>query len=364
MSVKRSPTQTELDYPASKRTVASRDEPEQNPPDLTNDDYTVGWICALAIELAASQAMLDEIHPDLPLEPGDSNIYTLGRMGQHNIAMVCLPEGTTGTNAAATAANDLLRSYRKVRFGLMVGVGGGAPSLPNDDPFKDVRLGDVVVSTPQGSHGGVIQYDFGKTVAQGNFIQTGSLNKPPSVLLAGVAKLKANYMRGSQKLGSYMTTMLEMYPSMETGFVYPGKDCDQLFEADYSHVDMRSKCDKCDQTRTLERESRMTDGAAIHYGLIGSANQVMRHGSTREKLRRQHEVLCFEMEAAGLMENFPCIVIRGICDYSDSHKNKRWQGYAAVTAAGYAKELLSYIPSDTVKSTTDAAKIMNMGPSN
>ena len=81
--------------------------------------------------------MLDEIHPDLPLEPGDNNIYTLGRMGQHNIAIVCLPEGKTGTSVAATAANDLLRSFHKIRFGLMVGVGGGAPSLPDDDDDDD-----------------------------------------------------------------------------------------------------------------------------------------------------------------------------------------------------------------------------------
>ena len=45
-------------------------------------------------------------------------------------------------------------------------------------------------------------------------------------------------------------------------------------------------------------------------------------------------------EAAGLMIDFPCLVIRGICDYADSYKNKDWQEYAAAVAAGYAKELL------------------------
>ena len=59
-------------------------------------------------------------------------------------------------------------------------------------------------------------------------------------------------------------------------------------------------------------------------------------------------MLCFEMEAAGLMNNFPCLVVRGICDYADSHKNKQWQPYAAATAAAYAKELLSVIPSAEV----------------
>jgi nucleoside phosphorylase len=66
----------------------------------------------------------------------------------------------------------------------------------------------------------------------------------------------------------------------------------------------------------------------------------MKHGATRDKLSRQDNILCFEMEAAGMMDHFPCLVVRGICDYCDSHKNKQWQPYAAATAAAYAKELL------------------------
>jgi len=65
---------------------------------------------------------------------------------------------------------------------------------------------------------------------------------------------------------------------------------------------------------------------------------------TRDQLRKDLGVLCVEMEAAGLMDEFPCLVIRGICDYADSRKNKKWQPYAAATAAGYAKELLSILP--------------------
>lgn len=54
--------------------------------------------------------------------------------------------------------------------------------------------------------------------------------------------------------------------------------------------------------------------------------------------------MCFEMEAAGLMNDFPCLVIRGICDYADSHKNKTWQAYAAATAAACAKDILTIVP--------------------
>jgi hypothetical protein len=61
------------------------------------------------------------------------------------------------------------------------------------------------------------------------------------------------------------------------------------------------------------------------------------------------------MEAAGLMDNFPCLVIRGICDYSDTHKKKNWQPYAAATAAAYAKELLGVIAPVQVDKTPIAA---------
>jgi hypothetical protein len=98
----------------------------------------------------------------------------------------------------------------------------------------------------------------------------------------------------------------------------------------------------------MDREPRPLEDPFIHYGLIASGDQVMRHSATRERLRKELNVLCFEMEAAGLIDDFLCLVVRGICDYANSHKNKLWQGYAAATAAAYAKELLSVIPRNLV----------------
>ena len=340
----------------------------------TNNDYTVGWICALQTELAASQAMLDEEHPDLLQAENDTNTYTLGRIGQHNVVLACLPAGTTGISAAATAGRDLLRSFPKVRFGLMVGVGGGAPSDPSDDPRQDIRLGDVIVGHPEGNCGkgrvylfffitseltkrigGVVQYDFGKTIQDGKFIQTGFLNKPPTVLMTGVSKLQAFHLRKGSAIREHVNSMLELNPAMQQDFSRRNPEDDQLFQADYDHMDSGKGCKSCDEKRLVPRIPRTTNIPVIHYGLIGSGNQVMRHGVTREKLRQEKGILCFEMEAAGLMDNFPCLVIRGICDYSDTHKNKNWQPYAAATAAAYAKELLGFIPLVQVDNTPTAA---------
>ena len=336
---------------------------------FTNVDYTVGWICTLEAELAASQAMLDKEHRDLLQAENDTNTYSLGQIGGHNVVLACLPSGTTGIGAAATAARDLLRSFPGVRFGLMVGVGGGAPS---NDPRQDIRLGDVVVSTPKDNDGkeecifltkseltkvtgGVLQYDFGKTIKDGKFVQTGSLNKPPTVLMTGVSKLRAFHRRKGNTIREHVNNMLELNPAMQQDFSYQSPEDDQLFQANYDHMGSDKNCESCDEERLIQRKPRATNVSVVHYGLIGSANQVMRHGVTREKLRQEKGIICFEMEAAGLMDNFPSLVIRGVCDYSDTHTHKNWQPYAAATAAAYAKELLWVIAPVQVEKTPTAA---------
>jgi nucleoside phosphorylase len=304
---------------------------------LTRENYTVGWVCALPKELTAAMAMLDGLHPPLPQPPYDDNSYTLGSVGDHNVVIACLPNGQTGSSSAAIVVDQMRRSFRSVRFGLMVGIGGAVPSASHD-----IRLGDVVVSKPGTHNGGVVQYDFGKTEKGGRFIHTGSLRSPPKVLLSALSKMQAMQSFQGNQLTQYLS---EIKPSMQQrGFQYQGAESDQLFEAEYDHVGDNPTCEKCEVDKLVKRLDRDNSDPVIHYGTIASGNQVMKHGKTRDRLGREFAVLCFEMEAAGLMDNFPCVVIRGISDYADSHKNKRWQEYAAATAAAYAKALLSIIP--------------------
>jgi nucleoside phosphorylase len=46
------------------------------------------------------------------------------------------------------------------------------------------------------------------------------------------------------------------------------------------------------------------DDPVIHYGLIVSADPLMKDATVRDWLAAKEEVLCFEMEAAGLMDHF------------------------------------------------------------
>ena len=130
---------------------------------------------------------------------------------------------------------------------------------------------------------------------------------------------------------------------MKSPFSRPSDEQDRLFNPAYDHPQDEDTCTKCDEVQLIHRDLRTSDKPGIHYGLIASGNQVMKHGKTRDRLGKEYGVLCFEMEAAGLMNQLPCLVIRGICDCSDSHKNEKWQGYAALTAAVYAKILLSVV---------------------
>lgn len=141
------------------------------------EDYQIGWICALPIEFAAAQEMLDECFGTLEEQDlTDTNIYTLGRVGQHFIATTCLG-GQYGTTSAIVCATNMMRTFSKsLRVGLMVGIGGGIPSSTND-----IRLGDVVISYPTDSCGGVIQHDMGKVSASGKMTRTGSLKSPPRI---------------------------------------------------------------------------------------------------------------------------------------------------------------------------------------
>lgn len=306
---------------------------------LTYSDYTVGWICGLPLEMAVAKAALDELHPRLPAKPNDSNIYILGSIHGHNIAIACLPSGVYGTTSAAIVATHLTTTFPSIRYNLMVGIGGGVPH-PNT---TNIRLGDVVVSKPIGTTSGVIQYDYGKTLTSGRFQRTGCLNKPPAELLNALSMLESDHLLGKSTVSVHLAQIQARFPPT----VYPGPQHDSLFDSLYPHAGTGSEdChSKCEKTHLVRRSRRSSSDPRIHYGLIASGNRVMRDAVMRDNIARQLEqVLCFEMEAAGLMDQFPCLVIRGICDYSDSHKNKRWQPYAAATAAAYAKELLGVIP--------------------
>ncbi|KAK2788427.1 hypothetical protein FQN53_003573 [Emmonsiellopsis sp. PD_33] len=320
-----------------------------------HQDYSVAWICALPLETAAAEAMLDDRHPSLPTRPNDGNSYILGSISTHNVVILSLPLGVYGTTSATASVAQMQATFGAIRFGLMVGIGGGVPSKDND-----IRLGDVVVSKPTRDFGGVIQYDYGKTARDGLFERSGVLNKPPQVLLSAMTRLMAAHMSNPSRIPAILSEIASNNPQIEDRLTYLGQEQDILFEHDYDHASPETTCHKCDPSRAVARKPRDKHDPVIHYGLIASGNQVIKDGKTRDRRAKELDILCFEMEAAGLMDNIPCLVIRGICDYADSHKNKQWQNYAASTAAVYAKDLLSVIHPNQVVDVPPANSVTEL----
>ena len=322
------------------------------------EDYTIGWICAIEPERVVACELLDEEYTgdNVPQINSlrDHNIYTFGRVYEHKVVIAGLPQGRYGISSATRVAEHMQSSFPALRLSLMVGIAGGVPSQKHD-----IRLGDVVVSCPTRKHCGVINYDFGIAIQEQEFEETGHLAPPPNTLLNAVGALKARHKREGHNISNTIVSMLERNKRLRAAYSRPSTRMDRLYKPSYIHSDQKAcdcqvlleTIDKTDPNKDsylIQRSQRglEKDDPAIHYGLIASADRLIKDAVLRDALARKHDVLCFEMEAAGLMNSdLRCLVIRGICDYADTHKNDTFQGYAAATAAAYAKELLGLIPS-------------------
>ncbi|KAF3185787.1 hypothetical protein TWF788_003836 [Orbilia oligospora] len=319
---------------------------------LDFEDYTVGWICPLLVERIAAMAMFDEEHePPGPQPSADHNVYYLGNIQSHNVVIAGLHKA--GNSSAATAVAQMMITFPNLKFGLLVGIGGGVPVKTDNGR---IRLGDVIVSKPTGEHSGAVQYDHGKAET-GRFRRTGILAPPPRVLLNAAFALEAR--RSMMREDPVWENIRRIDTSIRTlrKYKYPGSKQDHLYKPSCIHPDPKLSCSECgcDPAQRIqdssfdsdedERESRVV----VHMGTIASGELVIKNGGIRDQLAEEYGVLCFEMEAAGALTDFPCIVIRGISDYSDSHKNDVWHGYAAAAAAAYARQLFFHMPIDDVK---------------
>ncbi|KAK1461968.1 hypothetical protein CCUS01_01558 [Colletotrichum cuscutae] len=184
-----------------------------------------------------------------------------------------------------------------------------------------------------------MQYDLGKIVAGAEIQRTAIPRTLHHSIGKAITVLRAKHDRVPSQVPSILKERFKTLP-------HYGRptDADRLFLSNYNHPESVASCDDCDETKLMPRRARSDNDPAIYYGVIASGNQVMKNATERDSAARTLHAVCFEMEAAGIMYILPCLPIRGICDYADSHKNKAWQRYAAAVAAACARELLSVLP--------------------
>lgn len=344
----------------------------------SRDGFHFAIICALPLEFDAVYDSFDEAWSDKDYgkAPGDPNRYATGRMGELPVVLLVLPG--MGKVDAASAAASLRSSYTNLSLALVVGICGGVPYLAND---TEVMLGDVIVSKY------LVRYDFGRQYPDGFQRKTavedslGRPNKETRVLSAFLETTSAREQLEEKTRAVLQELQDKANSTKHRGkYDYVGREHDRLFLSNYRHKHHKAKeCDVCDacqrdidpvceasrdmkcaelkcsddkrvqRTRLQEREPASSESdncegvpPAVHIGGVGSADTVVKSGEMRNKIAKKDRIIGFEMEGAGVWDELPsCLVIKGVCDYADSHKSKGWQKYAAATAASAAKALLT-----------------------
>ncbi|KAK6495564.1 hypothetical protein TWF481_002612 [Arthrobotrys musiformis] len=288
-----------------KRQMQTHHEAKKSRIQFDRDRYTIAWICSNPIELAVAQGMLDAEHDAIRIDEGP--LCVPGRIGQHDV-VVCL----SARQDATELSNCVAKNFPSIRLSLMVGFAGGVPNP------TDMRLGDVVVGT--------------KVVGYGR--HTFHLDQ---LFDTAMSALKQKHELGPSRIPSIITEKLGGY--------YVNHDrpnsSDDLFVAGYRHMAQKPDCVGCNEVYLVPRQERESHDPKIHYGAIALVDDRVANGGQRDRIAKDLGAICFQTG------NHPphCLLIRGICDYSDSHQGEEaWQRYAAATAAAYAKELLEEIP--------------------
>ncbi len=287
-------------------TAEPEDETKENK-SLHPSEYTVGWVCTLSMELIAAKAMLEEIHAPLVCQPrADKNYYTLGRIRKHNVVLACPPTQTPGTLSAQVAGNSMQKTFPQLKFGLVVETGGGVPTATND-----IRLRIICVSKPDGGNSGLVEYDRGEMQVDG-FHRNRTINKPPQILLNAITT-----QRVGRGIGKHITEIVnkvpfKKYDNNENEWTYPQEASDVLFEAT-----MAGNTEKA-----VQRDNRKSYNPRVFFGHIGSGNTVIKDGLERDCIAAREGIICLEVGTAGVVsDNLQCLVIRGVCNYADSHNN-------------------------------------------
>jgi len=318
---------------------------------LTCADYHVAWICPVAdVELLPARLMLDEEHLTPPYDSHfDENTYIYGTVNGHAVVIATCPPGETGNVNAGRLTGSMFKTFPNIRMAVLVGIGGGIPrSPPSKDPLDDIHLGDVVVGWPGDGKPACVYHDRGKSKFGGQFELVGTTQNPDWRLTNALGVLVSDHKLRRTKFNDHLARLQEF-----NEFIHPGLEHDRLFEAGHCHIgDHGSNCNDCDQNKLVRRPQRTEDKNKLifHRGRIATGNSVIQDGELRDRISARCDgVLCVEMEAAGVGANRKCLVIRGISDYADSHKDDVWKSYAAGNAAAFTRELLCRIQPAVVK---------------
>lgn len=319
-------------------------------PRLSCADYHVAWICPVAdVELLPARLMLDEELPTPPYNTHyDENTYICGIISGHTVVIATCPQGETGNVNAGRLTGSMFKTFPNIRMTVLVGIGGGVPrSTASERSRNDIHLGDVIVGWPGDGGPACVYYDRG-TSNVGEFEMVGTMQDPDWRLKSALSMLASDHELRRTKFHDQLARL-----QGHTKFAHPGLDRDRLFKAAHYHIgDYGSDCTACSSDELVVRLHRTEgdkDDFIFHQGRIATGSAVIQDGELRDRISaRCGGALCIETEAAGVDINRRCLVIRGISDYADSHKNGLWRSHAAGNAAAFTRELLCKVQSSAL----------------
>ena len=207
------------------------------------------------------------------------------------------------------------------------------------------------------AHPGMIQIDAGWQ--KQSFESTINICPPPPQLQMFAERL-INWPneRHSKRSKQFREIADELLAKL--GWVYPGMPLDCSFQANSKCRNSELCPEACQKhCKQMDRPLRDSGFQRIYGGLICSSSKVIKDASYRDKVvainnrEGKAQILAFETEGYGIASQIQCLNIRGISDYSDSHKNNRWQPYAAVNAAAAAKIITHLLVEQLSESHTD-----------
>lgn len=345
------------------------------PPRPGREEFKIAILCALPMEADAVEALFDknwEEDEKYTRLQNDDNEYSMGEICKHNVVLAFLPN--IGKIGASSVATNLKTSFPGIKLGLVVGICGAVPDHPKADNPKEreeIILGDIIISKA------VVQYDLGSQYSNRHVKKDtleSNLGRPPRIINSFLQKM-GTMMTNERLIAGTIDNLSHLIRKKRfESWQYPGANQDRLHEPTHRHKhyslaaactvcnDCKNKndnvCEKaaqsscadlgCDTEHSISRDrlTKLAEGSIvpdplIHLGGVASGDSLMKSGYHRDDLASKWDVIAFEMEGAGVWDAFPTIVIKGVSDYADSHKNDRWQKFAAARAAACMKAVVN-----------------------
>jgi nucleoside phosphorylase len=329
------------------------------------DEFEVALFCALPKESNAITSIFDGFWGDYGKVQSDGNSYKTGWIGGHNVVLVFAPN--MGKVASSSVAAQLKISFTRIRLCLVAGICGGVPTRTSSG---EIFLGDVLISST------LKQFDFGRLYSDGL--------KPKDTIVDNLGRPNPeirSFLHGIQAGGSleqlvnqtasYLQDLSEqkrlrcptedtLYPPHSRHKHQDPRACEICAECKnptdpVCEQALKTSCTElgCNTTLPVFRSRSSLEPLShswtipipsIHFGCFASGDCVVKSGLDRDRIATQNNVIGFEMEGAGVWDQLPTIIVKSVCDYADSHKNKVWQEYAALTAAASVKAILNAWP--------------------